>query len=114
MRFEAFSFGSICIDGVTYEHDMVIDHGIVRKRKKKPSKPLADDRRAWGRDLPPDAGDGFGTALKERTARLRPERVRSLAAWRDHLTGRRSQNSRFSAAAARGESVGGDRHAYLL
>jgi len=38
MRFEAFSFGSICIDGVTYEHDVVIDHGRVRKRKKKPSK----------------------------------------------------------------------------
>ena len=38
MRFEAFSFGSIRIDGITYEHDVVIDHGQVRKRKKKPSK----------------------------------------------------------------------------
>ena len=38
MRFEAFSFGSIRIDGVTYEHDVVIDRGQVRKRKKKPSK----------------------------------------------------------------------------
>jgi hypothetical protein len=38
MRFEAFSFGSIRIDGVTYQHDVVIDHGQVRKRKKKPSK----------------------------------------------------------------------------
>lgn len=38
MRFEAFSFGSISIDGVTYPHDVVIDHGQVRKRKKKPSK----------------------------------------------------------------------------
>ena len=37
-RFEAFSFGSIRIDGVTYEHDVVIDRGQVRKRKKKPSK----------------------------------------------------------------------------
>ena len=37
-RFEAFSFGSIRIDGVTYEHDVVIDRGEVRKRKKKPSK----------------------------------------------------------------------------
>ena len=26
------------IDGVTYEHDVVIDRGQVRKRKKKPSK----------------------------------------------------------------------------
>jgi hypothetical protein len=38
MRFEKFSFGSIRIDGVTYEHDVVIDRGDVRKRKKKPSK----------------------------------------------------------------------------
>src|SRR5260221_416759 len=38
MRFEAFSFGSIRIDGVTYQHDVVIDRGQVRKRKKKPSK----------------------------------------------------------------------------
>ncbi|WP_346778634.1 MTH938/NDUFAF3 family protein [Burkholderia sp. Ac-20353] len=38
MRFEAFSFGSIRIDGVTYLHDVVIDRGQVRKRKKKPSK----------------------------------------------------------------------------
>jgi len=38
MRFEEFSFGSIQIDGVTYEHDVVIDRGQVRKRKKKQSK----------------------------------------------------------------------------
>ena len=38
MRFEGFSFGFIQIDGSTYEHDVVIDHGEVRKRKKKPSK----------------------------------------------------------------------------
>lgn len=38
MRFETFSFGSIRIDGTTYEHDVVIDRGEVRKRKKKPSK----------------------------------------------------------------------------
>jgi hypothetical protein len=42
MRFEAFSFGSIRIDGVTYEHDVVIEHGRVRKRKKKPSKKFHD------------------------------------------------------------------------
>jgi len=38
MRFEDFSFGFIRIDGVTYEHDIVIDRGQVRKRKKKQSK----------------------------------------------------------------------------
>ena len=42
MRFEAFSFGSICIDGVTYEHDVLIDRGQVRKRKKKASKKFRD------------------------------------------------------------------------
>jgi hypothetical protein len=40
MRFEKFSFGHITIDGVTYDHDVVIDHGKVRKRVKKPSKKL--------------------------------------------------------------------------
>src|ERR1700747_2161746 len=42
MRFEAFSFGSICIDGTTYEYDVVIDRGHIRKRKKKPSKRFRD------------------------------------------------------------------------
>jgi hypothetical protein len=40
IRFEAFSFGSMRIDDVTYDHDVVIDRGHVRKRKKKPSKKL--------------------------------------------------------------------------
>jgi hypothetical protein len=43
MRFEKFSFGAIRIDGTTYEHDVVIDRGEVRKRKKKPSKKYRDD-----------------------------------------------------------------------
>ena len=38
MRFEDLSFGSIRIDGVTYNYDVVIDRGEIRKRKKKPSK----------------------------------------------------------------------------
>jgi hypothetical protein len=42
MHFEAFSFGSIRIDGVTYEHDVIIDRGQVHKRKKKPSKKFRD------------------------------------------------------------------------
>jgi hypothetical protein len=42
MRFEAFSFGSIRIDGVTYKHDVIIDRGEVHKRKKKPSKRFRD------------------------------------------------------------------------
>jgi hypothetical protein len=40
MEFGRFAFGSIQIDGTTYEHDVVIDGGRIRKRKKGPSKPL--------------------------------------------------------------------------
>src|SRR5712691_4180395 len=43
MRFEEFEFGSIRIDGVTYEHDVEVDRGEVRERNKKPSKPFRDD-----------------------------------------------------------------------
>ena len=42
MRFEAFSFGLICINGTTYGYDVVIDRGRIRKRKKKPSKKFRD------------------------------------------------------------------------
>ena len=42
MRFKAFSFGSISIDGTTYDYDIVIDRGRIRKRKKKPSKKFRD------------------------------------------------------------------------
>ncbi len=40
MRIDQFTFGSIRIDGVTYEHDVVIARGRVRKREKKSSKPF--------------------------------------------------------------------------
>jgi hypothetical protein len=42
MRLEAFSFGTMRIDGVTYEYDLVIDRGEIRKRKKKASKQFRD------------------------------------------------------------------------
>ncbi|HMC09556.1 MAG TPA: MTH938/NDUFAF3 family protein [Actinomycetota bacterium] len=42
MRFQSFNFGFIRIDGVTYEHDVVIDRGEIRGRKKKGSKPFRD------------------------------------------------------------------------
>ena len=45
MRFEGFSFGSIRIDGVGYDHNVVIDRGEVRKRKKKALKKF---REAFG------------------------------------------------------------------
>ena len=40
MEFRRYVFGSIEIDGVTYEHDVVIEGGRIRKRKKGPSKAL--------------------------------------------------------------------------
>ena len=43
MRFADFSFGSIQIDDVTYEHDVLIDRGEIRKRKKKPSKKFREE-----------------------------------------------------------------------
>lgn len=45
MRIDQFAFGSIRIDGVTYEHDVVVADGRVRRRQKKPSKPF---RAAFG------------------------------------------------------------------
>ncbi len=43
MRFEGFSFGSIRIDGKVYDHDVILDCGEVRKRKKKASKKYRED-----------------------------------------------------------------------
>ena len=43
MEIDEFSFGTIRIEGETYEQDVVIDRGEVRLRKKKPSKRYRDD-----------------------------------------------------------------------
>src|SRR5216117_693556 len=43
MHFDKFAFGSIQIDGSTYEHDVVIDCGEISKRKKKPSKRFREE-----------------------------------------------------------------------
>ena len=40
MHIETFTFGSIRIDGKTYDCDVVLDRGTVRKRKKKASRSL--------------------------------------------------------------------------
>jgi len=42
MRFEEYSFGSIQIDGVSYDHDLIVDRGKIRKRKKAASKRFRD------------------------------------------------------------------------
>ena len=38
MLFENLAFGSIRVDGVEYDHDIVVERGEVRARKKGPSK----------------------------------------------------------------------------
>lgn len=43
MKISHFTFGAVKIDGVTYEHDVVIDRGEIQKRKKKASKKYRDD-----------------------------------------------------------------------
>ena len=43
MRIDSFSFGTIRVDGETYETDIVIDRGEVRARKKKPSRAFRDE-----------------------------------------------------------------------
>ena len=43
MRFDKFSFGTLQIDGRTYEQDVVIERGEIRKRKKTPSKKFRDE-----------------------------------------------------------------------
>lgn len=42
MKVNNLSFGSITIDGVTYEKDIIVDKGSIKKRKKKESKKYRD------------------------------------------------------------------------
>ncbi len=42
MRIIHFEFGALDVDGITYEHDIVIDQGDIHKRKKKASKKFRD------------------------------------------------------------------------
>ena len=46
MHFGDFGFGSLRVGKDTYEHDLIIDRGKIRKRKKKPSR-----RRNFARSL---------------------------------------------------------------
>jgi len=38
VRFTEYAFGSVRVDGVTYDHDLIIDRGKIRKRKKAASR----------------------------------------------------------------------------
>jgi hypothetical protein len=58
MKVRLRGFGSIEVEGREYDHDIVIEGGRIRKRKKKPSKPYrsefghtplsADEELPWG------------------------------------------------------------------
>ena len=58
MKVRLRGFGSIEVEGREYDHDIVIEGGRIRKRKKKPSKPYrsefghtplsADEKLPWG------------------------------------------------------------------
>jgi hypothetical protein len=54
MRFTGYSFGSVRVDGVTYDHDLIIDRGKVRKRQKAASRKF---RGAYGHTPPSAAED---------------------------------------------------------
>jgi len=43
VRIDRFAFGTVRIDGQTYERDVIIDRGEVRLRKKQPSKRFRDE-----------------------------------------------------------------------
>ncbi|MGC2194624.1 MAG: hypothetical protein WA628_08105 [Terriglobales bacterium] len=68
MRFDKFSFGSIQIDGVTCDYDVVIDGGEIRKRKKTPSKQFCDQfghtPLSISEDIPWKAGSRHRSVLK--------------------------------------------------
>jgi hypothetical protein len=38
VRFTGYSFGSVRVDDVTYDHDLIIDRGKIRKRNKGASR----------------------------------------------------------------------------
>jgi len=42
MEAQLVAFGVLEIDGRRYEHDVVIEDGVVRKRRKGPSKPFRE------------------------------------------------------------------------
>jgi len=45
MRLSDYSFSSVRVDDVTYDYDLVIDRGKIRKRKKAASRKF---REAYG------------------------------------------------------------------
>jgi hypothetical protein len=42
VRFTGYCFGSVRVDDVTYDHDLIIDRGKIRRRKKGASRKFRD------------------------------------------------------------------------
>ena len=57
MRFSGYSFGSVRVDGVIYDHDLIIDRGKIRKRRKGASRNSAA-RTGTPRCRPPGTSPG--------------------------------------------------------
>ena len=53
VRISDYSFGSVRVDGVSYDHDLIIDRGKIRKRKKAASRRF----RSAGGHTPLSAGE---------------------------------------------------------
>ena len=66
MHFNKFSFGALRIDGSTYEQDVVIDCGEIRKRKQ---------RQTVARSTEDDSGEGGSCSYW----RIHVGRVRRIA-----------------------------------
>ena len=91
MHFDKFSFGSIQIDGKTYEKDVVIDRGEIRRRKKGPSKKFREELRTHA------AFDRGKIAVELPPTCYRHRRLWELA--RDGRSGARSRTSQDQSAA---------------
>ncbi len=71
-----YEFGRITIDGVSYDRDVVVDHGKIRKRRKGPSKPRKGE---FGHTPLTTAEEGAPALDRDRRAREasgRPRRSR--------------------------------------
>jgi hypothetical protein len=75
MEVRLLGFGAIEVHGLKYEHDIAIDGGEVRKRKKKPSKPYRPHYRSF-----PTTTSRSASRRRDGTQRLRfPPLTRSLS-----------------------------------
>ncbi len=88
MRVSDYSFGSVRVDGVTYDDDLIIDRGKIRKRNKAASRkyrgayghtPLsAEEDIPWrcrrlviGTGAEPSGGSGFRVSQRSGLRRAR-------------------------------------------